>query len=402
MGDKPNLLVIDDEIGICEGIQRVLEPESFQVDIALEGMTGLDLVRRNGYDLILIDVKMPQISGLDLIPLIHEVDPEIICIIITGYATVEMAVSAIKQGAYDFLTKPFSIDTLLLAVNQGLERRKLSVEAKRTAQVEAEARALSEEKDRLLALDQAKKQFIRLVTHELKAPVSAIETYLTLILKGYVPPDKQKEILEKCVTRAREERRLIDDLLELGQLESAVSFQLSPVNPGDVLQEVVAEFQEEVKLKRLNLVLESEQEIPEIRAVPEQIKSLWSNLISNAVKYTPPEGRITVSLGREGNWLMGEVKDTGIGISQEDCQRIFSEFFRAKNAVDCGVPGTGLGLVIVKRVVESLGGTIKAESELDRGTTFRFQIPINWENPLPQGELQNTPDTGNIDLPGKT
>jgi len=376
MGEIPELLVIDDEIGICEGVQRVLEPEGFKVDIALDGMTGLELMRQGGYDLILLDVKMPQISGLDLIPLIHKVDPEIICIIITGYATVEMAVSAIKQGAYDFLTKPFSIDTLLLAVNQGLERRNLSIEAKRTAQAEAEAKALTEENDRLLALDQAKKQFIRLVTHELKAPVSAIETYLTLILKGYVDPDNQKEILEKCITRAREERRLIDDLLELGQLESALSFQLSPVNPGEVLTDVIAEFWEEIKLKRLDLVLDTDHDIPETRAVPEQIKSLWSNLISNAVKYTPPDGRITISLRREGDWLIGSVKDTGIGISQEDCQRIFSEFYRAKNAVDFGAPGTGLGLVIVKRVIESMNGTICVESVLGSGTTFQFQIPL--------------------------
>jgi two-component system sensor histidine kinase/response regulator len=376
MSGTPRLLVIDDEIGICEGIQRALEPEGFQVEITLDGNAGLELVRQRGYDLVLLDVKMPSISGLDLIPLIRQADPEIICIIITGYATVEMAVSAIKQGAYDFLTKPFSVDTLLLAVNQGLERRRLSIEAQRTAQAEAEARALAEEKDRLLALDETKKQFIRLVTHELKAPVAAIETYLTLILKDYVAPEEQSEILEKCIIRAREERRLIDDLLELGQLESDVTFQLVPVNPGEVLQDVVAEFGEEVELKALDLVLDIGPEIPEIQAVPEQVKSLWSNLVSNAIKYTPQGGRISLSLQREKDYLVGQVKDTGIGIAEGDFQRLFSEFFRARNAVDSGVPGTGLGLVIVKRVIESLHGTISVDSEIGSGTTFRFRIPL--------------------------
>jgi two-component system sensor histidine kinase/response regulator len=376
MSGTPRLLVIDDEIGICEGIQRALEPEGFQVEITLDGNAGLELVRQRGYDLVLLDVKMPSISGLDLIPLIRQADPEIICIIITGYATVEMAVSAIKQGAYDFLTKPFSVDTLLLAVNQGLERRRLSIEAQRTAQAEAEARALAEEKDRLLALDETKKQFIRLVTHELKAPVAAIETYLTLILKDYVAPEEQSEILEKCIIRAREERRLIDDLLELGQLESDVTFQLVPVNPGEVLQDVVAEFGEEVELKALDLVLDIGPEIPEIQAVPEQVKSLWSNLVSNAIKYTPQGGRISLSLQREKDYLVGQVKDTGIGIAEGDYQRLFSEFFRARNAVDSGVPGTGLGLVIVKRVIESLHGTISVDSEINSGTTFRFRIPL--------------------------
>jgi two-component system phosphate regulon sensor histidine kinase PhoR len=169
---------------------------------------------------------------------------------------------------------------------------------------------------------------------------------------------------------------LIDDLLELGQLESAVTFQLVPVNPGDVLQDVVAEFGEEVELKTLDLALDIGPEIPEIQAVPEQVKSLWCNLISNAIKYSPQGGRISVSLRREKDCLVGQVADTGIGIAQSDIQRLFSEFFRAKNAIDSGAPGTGLGLVIVKRVIESLNGTINVDSEIGAGTTFRFRIPL--------------------------
>jgi len=147
---------------------------------------------------------MPQISGLDLIKMIHEIDPDIICIMITGYATVEMAITAIKEGAYDFLTKPFSMEVLLLAVNQGLERRSLSLEARRIAQVELQAKKLAEDKLRLEKLDQAKRQFLSLVTHELKSPVSAVENYLKLILQGYVDPEKEKQILEQCIIRTQE------------------------------------------------------------------------------------------------------------------------------------------------------------------------------------------------------
>jgi FixJ family two-component response regulator len=243
MSEKSRILVIDDELGICEGVQRALEPEGFQVE------SGLALVKENGFDLILLDVKMPEISGLDLIGMIHQIDPEIICIIITGYATVEMAVSAIKQGAYDFLTKPFSVDILLLAVNQGLERRMLSLEAKRAARVKAEMQKLAEEKIRLEELDQAKKQFIRLVTHELQSPVAAVENYLKLILEGYVPADDQKGILEKCISRTQEERKLIADLLELGHLEMIESFQVSSINLGEILEQVIEEYREEINQK---------------------------------------------------------------------------------------------------------------------------------------------------------
>ncbi|MGB2965079.1 MAG: response regulator [Anaerolineales bacterium] len=376
MEEKSRLLVIDDEIGICEGIQRALEPEGFQVEIALDGKSGFALIKRKCFDLVLLDVKMPEISGLDLISMIHAVDPEIICIIITGYATVEMAVSAIKQGAYDFLTKPFSVDALLLAVNQGLERRLLSLEAKRAELMEAEAMKLTEEKKRLEELDQSKRQFIRLVTHELKSPVAAVENYLKLILQGYITPENQNDILEQCIARTKEERKLIDDLLELGHMDIIESKPSVLVQMGIVLEQVLNEFEEEIKQKGLTLVVKVDEDIPEITADLEQIKSLWCNLISNAVKYTPDQGEITIGLQNRNGKLIGRIQDTGIGIPQEDMENLFTEFFRAGNAKRTGIRGTGLGLVIVKRVIEGLGGTIIVESELGSSTTFQFQIPI--------------------------
>ena len=373
---KSKLLVIDDEIGICEGIQRVLEPEGFQVEIALDGRSAFEMIKNNRFDLILIDVKMPQISGLDLIPMIHEHDPDIICIIITGYATVEMAVSAIKKGAYDFLTKPFTMDTLLLAVNQGLERRALTLESRRAALLEEETRRLGEEKERLEELDRAKRQFIRLITHELKSPISAIENYLKLVLGGYVKPQEQKDILEQCVARAQEERKLIDDLLELGHLEVLESFQKTSLNIGDVLLQVLSEFEEKIHQKNLDLQLKVEEEIPITHAAPEQIKSIWRNLIDNALKYSSPEGMISISLDYQEGAIIGQVKDQGIGISPEDQKKLFTEFFRAKNAKETGIPGTGLGLVIVKRILEGMEGEISVISELGDGATFRFRLPV--------------------------
>src|SRR5512136_2489078 len=127
----PRILVIDDEIGICQGIQRALKPTGYQVDISTSSDKGLETIQKDHYNLVLLDVMMPGVSGIDLIASIHKHDPELVCIIITGYATVELAVRAIKHGAYDFLTKPFSVDDLLLAVSQGLERRRLSLESKR-------------------------------------------------------------------------------------------------------------------------------------------------------------------------------------------------------------------------------------------------------------------------------
>ncbi|MBL7161245.1 MAG: hybrid sensor histidine kinase/response regulator [Anaerolineales bacterium] len=370
------ILVIDDEIGICEGIQRALVPEGYCVDITFDGEAGLQKIRENSYDLVLIDVMMPGVNGIDLIASIHAHDPETVCVMITGYATVELAVRAIKEGAYDFLSKPFSVDDLLLAVAQGIERRRLSLDAKRAQAAVAEAHRLEEEKNRLEELDRAKRQFIRLVTHDLQAPVSAIENYLKLIQQGYVPLEDQPEIIAKCLARTQEEIDLLADLLELGHLEVIETFKVTEVRLDEILHAVMDGFQGQMAQKNIQFEIEAGEDIPVVIAAPEQIKSLWRNLISNAIKYTPENGRVAARLYVKGGSLIGEVSDTGIGIPPDEQERLFSEFFRAKNTKEMDVPGTGLGLVIIKRIVEGMGGEITVESEPGCGSTFRFAIPV--------------------------
>jgi len=384
--ENPKILVIDDEIGICDGIQRALTSRGLLVDTAYDGDTGLQKIKEDTYDLVLIDVMMPGINGIDLISTIQTIDQEIICIIITGYATVELAVQAIKQGAYDFLAKPFSVDELILVVNQGIERRQLSQQAKRTQAAEAEAIRLTEEKRQLEELDKAKQQFIRLVTHELQAPVSAVENYLQLILGGYVPLDDQPEILKKCIARTTEERNLIADLLELGHLEVIKAFESEPVQLDKILLSIVETCKEIIDQKKIDLKINIVEPIPQINASPEQIKSLWTNLISNALKFTPEGGRVSISLLTKGDHILGEVSDTGIGIPITDQEHLFSEFFRAKNAKDQEIPGTGLGLAIVKRILEGIEGEITVESQVGLGSAFKFSIPF--PTPSPKNSLQ--------------
>jgi len=378
--DNAKILVIDDEIGICEGIRRALSPQGLSVDIAMSGAEGMQKIQSGGYDLTLLDIMMPGVSGIDLIAEIHRHDPEIVCIIITGYATVELAVQAIKQGAYDFLTKPFSVDDLTLAVNHGLERRRLTLEAWRLQAIEAEARRLNEEKARLEELDKAKRQFIRLVTHEMQAPVAAIQNYLQLMLDGYVPPEDQREIIAKCMARAQEEMDFIADLLELGQLQVlAKPVKTAPVHLEELLVTVMDNFREQAARKNLRLDLNIAPDLPPVMGAPERFKSVWTNLISNAVKYTPSDGAVTVSLRVEAGNIIGVVSDTGIGIPAGEQAHLFTEFFRATNAKELDLPGTGLGLAIVRQIIAAAGGKISVESEIGRGARFIFSLPAHFQ-----------------------
>ena len=376
MTARAHILVIDDEPGIREGCKRALTPQGFDVDTARDGSEGLAKIRSGGFDLALLDVMMPGISGLDLLSLIREHDPDVVCIIITGYATVPLAVNAIKQGAYDFISKPFTVDDLLLTVNQGLERRKLLLETKRLQKIEAEARRLASEKAKLEELEKSKAAFIRLVTHELQSPAAAVQGYLQLILDGYVAPEKTREYVEKAAARAREEVALIGDLLELGRLrELKDRGQIVPVRLDDVLHKALEPLENQARQKGQQLHVEVAPDVPSVRGVANEFKSLWSNLIGNAIKYTPEGGIVTVSLRADGQQVIGQVRDTGIGIPPEARDRLFTEFFRAENAKASSLRGTGLGLVIVKQVVETAGGRIWVESEVGRGSTFTFLLP---------------------------
>jgi len=392
MNQPARILVIDDELGIREGCKRALVPQGFIVDVAENGEEGLKKVQADHYDLVLIDVMMPGVSGIDLLAPIHAVDPETVCIIITGYATVELAVRAIKQGAYDFITKPFTFDDLMLAVNQGLERRRLSLETRRLQAVEAEARRLAEEKARLEEIDRAKRAYVRQVTHELRAPIGAIQSYLRLILEGYVPPERLQEIVQRAEFRAQEQLNLIADLLELSRIQE-VQAREAPVlvHLEELLRQVIEQMEGQAEEKKQQLQVTIASDLPPVRAVPDQIRSVCTNLIGNAIKYTPEGGQIRVecaqwqATGDEAqspglppgaHYLRLRVSDTGIGIPPQAQQRLFTEFFRAENAKRFTRQGTGLGLAIVKQIVEGAGGRIWVESQVGKGSTFTVLLPV--------------------------
>jgi len=375
MENQARILVIDDELGIREGCRRVLEPAGYAVEVAATGREGLQQARQQPFDLVLLDVMLPDMRGVDLLEPIYELDPDIVCIIITGYATVELAVQAIKAGAYDFLSKPFTAD-LLMAVQQGLERRRLSLETKRLAEVEREAAELTRAKEELERLDRFKTAFMLTVAHELRAPLTALQSFLTAMLKGYIPPDQQESVLERAIVRSDELLDLIDDLLKLAAVKAETEDgKREPMELADALEKVSTLLQTQADEKGIIFTVEIHRR-PLVEASPAQMVQVWTNLISNGIKYTPAGGQVTVQLDEQDGWAVGSVSDTGIGIAAEDQARIFEEFYRTPQAKEVEARGTGLGLPLVKRVVEAHGGTIEVESALGQGSRFTFRLPV--------------------------
>ena len=390
MEAKGRVLVVDDEPGIRIGCQRALSSQGYQVDAATNGTEGLQKLRdalpapdegeapSGGYDLVLLDIMMPGMSGMETLQHIPAIDPNLVCIVITGYATVELAVQAIKQGAYDFITKPFDASTLMLAVDQGIEKRQLSLKAQQVAELEARAQELARQKQDLERLDRMKSQFTLTVAHELRAPVAAIQSYLRLILDGYIPPENQRQYLERAEKRALAQLELITDLLDLAHLQDPDRpVEMQTVQLAEVLAQVLDAMAAQADEKQIDV----QSTVARGPARPDHERPT-----RQAVVDQPDQQRGQVhARGRSGfghlgtprrTALVGSVQDTGIGITQQELALIFTEFFRTQASKAYTQMGTGLGLTIVKRILETYGGEIGVESEPGQGSCFTFRIPI--------------------------
>ncbi|HTX89735.1 MAG TPA: ATP-binding protein [Anaerolineales bacterium] len=376
---KGKILVIDDEVGIRKGCRRVLEPAGFSVETAASFREGLQKIQQESFDLILLDVMMPDGRGIDLIGPILERDPETVTVIITGYATVELAVETIKRGAYDFISKPFMADVLLMTVEQGLEKRRLSLEARRLQTIEQQAAELTRARDQAEKLNEFKSSFATMVAHELRSPVSGAQSLVRTLsrgLAGEVNP-QQKEMLVRIETRLDFLLSLINDLLTLAASKSLETDKpLERVNVGVVLKTVLDRFADEAKNKQIALNHSTPEQELTVSAQENGLDSILRNLVGNAIKYTPEKGTVTVDVLVEGECALLRVKDTGIGIPADELSHLGEEFFRAKNAHAAGVPGTGLGMSIVKQYVEQYQGQIGVESEVGKGTTFTVRLPL--------------------------
>lgn len=255
------------------------------------------------------------------------------------------------------------------------ERDRELVDSNLTCQ--SRSQELAELNDELRRLDAERTRFLVMVTHELRAPIATIYSALDLAQSGYAPPEKVQHVLGRAQGRAAELLDLIRDLLDLTKARQQATETQAEVRVQleDVLRDVVEFMRVEAEEKGIILEVSVAPGLPPVRAEPDRAKVLWTNLLSNALKYTESGGRVVVRLHQDQQQIIGEVRDTGIGIAQEDQPLVFEEFFRAGNARAVSPHGSGVGLATVRRLIEHWGGRIWLESVLGEGSVFRFTLP---------------------------
>lgn len=362
MDNKQKIIIIDDEEVVLDSCTQILEGSNYLVSTAINGTLGLEMVEKNHPDLVFVDLKMPGIQGLEVLDRICNLDNTIVTVVITGYATVNSAVEAMKKGAYDFLPKPFTPEEFRLITKRGLERRRLMLETI----------ALRREKELL------RENFAAIVSHELKSPLGAIQQNLYAMtgeLSGVLTED-QNARLERMKIRIDDLLKLINSWLRVYSIDISKvkeNFAVSQVAP--IIAKAVENIEPHAVRKDIKILTSVDEGLDPIECDEVSLVEALGNIIGNAVKYSFASSHVKVNATEEAEKIKISISDTGVGISEEEILLVFQDFFRGKPG-QTAEASHGIGLTISRRIIEAHNGTISVTSEPGKGTTFTICLPV--------------------------
>jgi len=381
------VLVVDDEPGIRSGVARILknyqvtypfmeEDYTFEVIEAASGEEGIEILEKDMPDIMLLDNKLPGMQGVEVLEYVRKKNYEIVVAMITSYASIDVAIRATRDGATDFIPKPFTPQELKSSIENITKQQYLR---KITHRLKQEGKKV-------------RYQFLSVLSHELKAPLNAIEGYLRMMQEkqsGELVDDYAIPI-DRSLQRIQGMRNLIMDLLDFTKIrlerkeEKMEEVDLHEVASNAIITVQPYAIQKDISVK-LNVNCNST-----VTADPSDMEIVFNNLLSNAVKYNVEKGFVEITIDGCDDTVSISFTDTGIGIRDSDMERLFDEFVRIKNEKTKDISGSGLGLSIVKKVVELYSGTITVESSPESGTTFRVMLPRLMKKPVvpPKDEKQ--------------
>jgi len=390
--DHPVALIVDDDMVLRPLLCEVLEQAGFVVEEAANGEQALAAFVRAQPDIVLLDVMLPEMDGFTICATLRTLPggEHTPVLMVTGLGDTESIRRAYEVGATDFIAKPLNWEILshrvryMLRASRAMEdlRKKEAENRLLLTETKRAAEALLRAKEEAEAADRAKTEFLATMSHELRTPLNTIWGYTQLFLSEALGPltSDQMEVLQRVDKNAKELLDLISAVLDVSRLEAGrLPVNLREVRVAELLQEVEAETQEIRRQTNVASVWKVQKGLPPLCTDPGKLKVVIKNLIGNAVKFTE-KGSITVDVHSYGSGIEIDVIDTGVGISADELAVIFEPFRQLESAKTRRFGGTGLGLHIVKRLLELLGGRIAVESEVGRGSTFHVRVPTSEAN----------------------
>jgi signal transduction histidine kinase len=365
--DKPlkTILVVDDEAVIRDLCMRALK--GYRLLQAGSGEAALALFDKGGIDVILTDVMMPGIDGIELLKKIKEKEPTIVVIVMTGFAEKDVILNALKADADDFIAKPLNLLQLKTAVEKALVKKELK-----------------DEIATLKSLDRLKSNFLSTISHKFRTPITAISLFLQNLATGVFSPDDPEFRMNVRLVSDESAylERLVADLLVFSRMmDSGEALRLEPVSLTKMIHRIIAESREIAVKPAIEAVLDLHN-APQIIADAEKIAFALKQVIDNAYKFSGEEAEVCISLRGDGGNVVVSVIDNGCGISAEEIPKIFEKFYQIDPFNTGQVRGFGLGLYYAREFIRMHGGSIVVESAVGRGTKVVISLPLQAQQPL--------------------
>ncbi len=366
------VLVVDDEETIRRICGRILQEMGLTVVGAENGERALELLKETPVDIVLTDLSMPVMDGMRLTEEIRRRHSGVDVIIMTAYPRLETAIPLLREGAYDYIIKPFDKDFLSAVVNRCLQKRRLSTDLSREKILRAELEAAYQE---LQKLEKMKEAFLSRVNHELRTPLSPAVLALESLEKEVSTPAARRMLQTAQVNLGRLQE-IVENLLVFAELRrDNFTGYASSVDLGKMLEGLVARYRATAQEKEVRVELAVDEDSREVWGSPKLLETAFKHLLLNAIQFNRKGGSVRVNVRRVGTRTHVLFEDSGIGIPKSLQARIFDSFYQVAEYLTREVGGLGLGLAIVRRVVEAHGGTIRAESDGETGSVFHVELP---------------------------
>jgi signal transduction histidine kinase len=366
--------VVEDEPALSDGLRTALALEGYEVEVARDGVEALNALVTRPVDAIVLDVLMPRLDGIEVCRRLRAARNPVAILMLTARADVDDRIEGLDAGADDYVVKPFTARELVARLRTHLTLARMRADVARQAE---EARTEAE------AASSAKDLFLATLSHELRQPLSSILGWIRLLQRPDVDGAGRSSIHERLERSVGSLTRLIDDLLDVSSIVTGkMRLSLQIMDLRLPIETALDNVRASADAKSIQLESALDPATPSIVGDADRLQQVVSNLFSNAVKFTPDGGRVSVSLEHDGAWATLRVSDSGRGISAEFMPRLFDRFSQAAAGGRRAAPGLGLGLAISRHLVELHGGTITAESRGEgQGTTFTVILPIPTRQP---------------------
>ncbi|HXC68460.1 MAG TPA: response regulator [Pyrinomonadaceae bacterium] len=388
--NEARLLVVDDEESLRITTAAIFEKEGYIVDTASSGDEAIDLLNTTDYDLVLTDLHMEGGDGLSVLARIRRHAPLTISVVLTGFASVESAIAALQEGAYDYLIKPCDIESMKHTIRRGVEHRRLML-AEQKARTDLQQLNLDLEQrieDRTAELkrlnvelaeaNRAKDVFLATLSHELRTPLTPVVGWIKLLRSGTLDEKSVLQALDAIERNAWLQSRLIDDLLDTSRIATGkLHFEPKPTDLNTVVKAAVDTVRASAAARDIDLSVSLWHSSLVVMGEPVRLQQIAWNLVSNAIKFTDPGGKVSVATEMSDKQAQLVVSDTGVGIAPEFLPHVFDRFRQADGSTSRRHGGLGLGLAIADALAKMHGGGLQAESEgQGRGACFTLRINL--------------------------